>query len=176
MHFAIALPQRPRTGDRRASGRQLLQSNASPLTATFRLLHQHRHDILTILSKQRTLVACSRLISSRQCANTISLYTAQKDHLIPLTSLVAHRAPGTIVLMVVVAIEWELNQTDEPTEALGLLFKKTCDPPPCTPEGCIRASGRCRESAIVSTRSVPCRHSPQLITSALHCPDPGAEE
>jgi hypothetical protein len=29
--------------------------------------------------------------------------------------------------MVVVAIEWELNQTDEPTEALGLLFKRTCD-------------------------------------------------
>jgi hypothetical protein len=28
-------------------------------------------------------------------------------------------------IQVVVAIEWELNQTDEPTEALGLLFKKT---------------------------------------------------
>jgi hypothetical protein len=30
--------------------------------------------------------------------------------------------------MVVVAIEWELNQTDEPTKALGLLFeRKTCE-------------------------------------------------
>jgi hypothetical protein len=29
--------------------------------------------------------------------------------------------------MIVVTIEWELNQTDEPIEALGLLFKKTCD-------------------------------------------------